>query len=120
MKGDEAHDVAVARPRLWLAVRSNPLWPGGVCHQAKESAIDKRLNHLLSDIRRIPGVRLDNDDVAGHGCDGGIRCGDEFLLSLPRSRFFLAFSLGSLFSLLLPGTHCSSDGSMEAELTQAR
>ena len=98
---------------VWLAVRSNPLQPGGVCHRAKESAVDKRLKHLLSDIRRIPRVRLDNNDVAGHGCDGGIRCGGEFFLSLPHSRFFLAFSLGSLFSPLLPGARCSGDGSTE-------
>ena len=113
LKGDEAYDVAIAGPRLSLTVRSNPLWPGGVCHWAKESAVDKRLKHLLGDIRWILGVRLDNDDVAGHGCDGGIGCGGEFFLSLPRSRFFLAFSLGLLFSPLLPGTRCSGDGSTE-------
>ena len=50
MKGDKAYDIAVAGPRLSLAVRSNPLRPGGVCHRAKESTIDKRLKHLLGDV----------------------------------------------------------------------
>jgi len=99
VEGDEAYDVAVARPQLRLTERSNPLWLGGVHHQMKESAIDERLECLHGNIGRILGVHLDNNDVAGHGCDGGIRCGGEFFLSLPRSRFFLAFSLGSLFLL---------------------
>ena len=71
MKGDEAHDVAITRPWLWLAVQSNPLWPGGVYRWAKESTVDKRLKHLLGDVQWIPRVRLDNDDVAGHECGGG-------------------------------------------------
>ena len=111
VKGDEAHDVAVARPRLWLAVRSNPLRPGGVRHQTKESAVNKRLERLHGNIGRILGVHLDNNDVAGHEGDGGIRCGGEFF-SLSHTLAFSRFILGSLFSLLLPGTRCSSDGSM--------
>ena len=89
VEGDEAYDVAVARPRLRLAVQSNPFWPGGVSHRAEEPTVDKRLEHLFGDVRRIPGVRLDNDDVAGHGL---------------------------AFPPLLLGTRCSSDGSAGAAL----
>ena len=119
VKGDEAHDVAVARPRLWLAVQSDPLWLGGVRHRTKESAVDERLECLHGNIGRIPGVRLDNNDVADHECDGGIGCGGEFF-SLSHALTFSHFLPSSLFSLVLPGTRCSSDGSMGAELTQAR
>ena len=115
VEGDEAHDVTVVGPRLQLAERSNPLRPARVCHRAEESTVDKRLEHFLGDVRWIPRVRLDNDDVAGHGCDGGIGHGGEFFFSPPPtlSLFFLAFPLGSLFSPLLPGTRCSGDGSTE-------
>ena len=89
VKGQEAHDITVARPRLQLAQRSDPLRPVGVHHRTKESAVDKRLKHLHDDVRWIPRVRLDDNDVAGHGCGEGIECGGEFFLSLPRSRFFL-------------------------------
>ena len=41
MKGDEAHDVTIARPRLWLTRRSDPLRPVGVRHRMKESIIDE-------------------------------------------------------------------------------
>ena len=115
VKGYEAHDVTVARPRLWLGRRSDPLWPVGVRHRTKESAVDERLKHLHGDVRWIPRVCLDDNDVTGHECGGGFKCGGEFVsLSLSRSL------PGSPFSLLLPGARCSSDGSMGVELTQAR
>ena len=99
VEGDEAHDVAVAGPQLRLTVRSNSLRPTRVCHRAEQSTVDKRLEHLLGDVRRIPGVRLDDNDITGPRCARGIRCGGESFLSLPRSHLFLASSLGSLFLL---------------------
>ena len=95
VKGDEAHDVTVARPQLWLTRRSDPLRPVGVRPQRKEFAVDERLKHLHGDVRWIPRVCLDDNDVAGHECGGGFECGGEFVslslsLAHPSPFFFPA------------------------------
>ena len=96
VKGHEAHDVAVAWPRLWLARRSDPLRPVGVGNRTENATVDERLERLHGDVGLIPRVRL-NDNGAGHGCDGeNDYDGETLSLSLPR----LSLSFSPALSVL--------------------
>ena len=58
VEGHEAHDVAIAWPRLWLVPRSNPLRSIGVGDRAEETIIDERLQRRRRHVRCTPRIRL--------------------------------------------------------------
>ena len=83
VKGHEAHDIAVAWPRLWLTQWSDPLRPIGVGNRTEKAIIDERLECLHGYVRQTPRVCL-NDNGTGHGCDGEYDYdGEPLSLSLP-------------------------------------
>ena len=96
VEGHEAHDVAIAWPRLRLAPQSNPLWPIGVGDRAEKTIIDERLQRLHGHIGRTPRIRLEDNSATCHGC--GRRCdnGGNTCLHL----LSLSLSLSCLLPLL--------------------
>ena len=101
VKRHEAHDVAVAGPRLRLTERSDPFRPIGVGDRAEKAIVDERLQHLHGHIGQIPRVRLDDNNVAGHECGGRLDYSGES----PSLSLFLSLSLSLSLSLaLLPSS----------------
>ena len=98
MERYEAHDVPFVWRRLWLAQRSNPLWPIGVGDRAEKAVVDKRLQHLQGHIGRIPRIRREDDRrAAGHYVMENEGYGGKSLsLSLARSSPFFSPALSVL------------------------
>ena len=97
VEGHEAHDVAIAWPRLLLAHQSNPLWTGGVGNRVEEAVIDERLQHLHGHVGRSTRIRLNDNSATAHECGGNVATAVRLAPSLSSSPF----------SLLLPGALCS-------------
>ena len=97
MEDGEAHHVAVARPRLRLVPRSNPLRLVGVGDRAKETGLHERLQLLLGDVRPLLGIRREDDGTTSHCV---VEDAATVVISLS---FFQSLSL----ALLLPGALCS-------------
>ena len=100
---DEAHDVPRGWPRHRLTERSDPFRPIGVGDRVEKAIVDERLYHLHGHIERIPRVRLDDNNVAGHECGGRLDYSGES----PSLSLFLSPSLSLSLALLPSSPRCS-------------